>query len=109
MFDFKQKDMTIIGKDDVFSGKLKVLSLYVDGIVNGDETLEATKLIVGKTGRVQCDVVLQELEVCGCLVGNVKADKVVLKKGAYLTGNIQYNQSLIVEESSILNGTITKV
>jgi cytoskeletal protein CcmA (bactofilin family) len=107
MFNFLKKDnITVIGKDDVFEGKIKVASLYVDGEIKGETKISAEVLTIGKYGKIYGDVSVVELEVFGSLQGNIEASTVTLKQGCSLKGDIVYSSSLSIEEGSVYEGTI---
>jgi len=69
----------ITGKED----------LQVDGKVDGPISLEGQALTVGRTGRVSSNVTAREVIVYGIITGNlVVRDRVEIKKGASVTGDI---------------------
>ena len=69
----------ITGKED----------LQIDGKVDGPISLEGQTLTVGRTGRVSSNVTAQEVVVYGIITGNLVArDRVEIKKGASVTGDI---------------------
>jgi len=57
--------------------------------VDGPISLEGQTLTVGRTGRVSSNVTAQEVVVYGIITGNLVArDRVEIKKGASVTGDI---------------------
>jgi cytoskeletal protein CcmA (bactofilin family) len=63
--------------------------LRIDGAFEGVLLSDGGSLIVGETGEVTCDISnLQELYVEGRFVGDIGAEKVQLRKGAIVKGNI---------------------
>jgi len=69
----------LLGKED----------LQIDGKVDGPISLEGQALTVGRTGRVSSNVTAREVVVYGIITGNlVVRDRVEIKKGASVTGDI---------------------
>mmetsp|Transcript_19400 Transcript_19400/g.28727 ORF Transcript_19400/g.28727 Transcript_19400/m.28727 type:complete len:237 (-) Transcript_19400:103-813(-) len=80
----------IIAKGLRIHGEAKFSRLLrIDGTFEGKLISDGGSLIVGETGEVTCDISnLQELYVEGRFVGDIVAEKVQLRKGAIVKGNI---------------------
>jgi len=94
---------TLIGEGSEFEGNLNLSSsTRIDGRVKGNIKGEAT-LIIGETGSVEGNIRCNEVVIFGTVNGNVEANKIELKGGSKLTGDIKTN-ILIVEEGAFYTG-----
>ncbi len=94
---------TLIGEGCSFEGNLSLSSAtridgYVKGNIRGD-----SMLIIGESGKIEGDIHCTDLLIYGEVDGNVEAQKIELKKGATLNGDIKVNM-LIIEEGAVYNG-----
>jgi len=95
---------SVVGPGATFSGECNVDgTLRVDGEMIG--TVKASRMIIiGKTGVVNGDVIVETTIVGGKVKGNIIAtEKVELQSGACVEGDIR-TQKLTVEEGTIFNG-----
>ena len=94
---------TLIGEGCEFEGNLNLsASTRIDGKVKGNIRSEGT-LIIGESGSVDGDISCSEILVHGKVFGNVEAQRLELKRGASLTGDLKV-EVLIIEEGAIYNG-----
>jgi len=95
---------SVVGPGATFSGECSVDgTLRVDGEMIG--TVKASRMvIIGKTGVVKGDVIVEATIVGGKVIGNIIArERVELQTGACVEGDIK-TQKLTVEEGTVFNG-----
>lgn len=63
------------------------------------------KVIVGCTGMIKGDIHLDEAEIHGKVIGNIRVRNLVVSASAYIQGNI-YAQSVDFKKGAQLNGQI---
>ncbi len=112
--DFASKDIintkssqnhirTLISEGCKFEGNLfSPAYTKIDGIVKGNLTGESG-LIIGTKGHIEGDVKSIEVVVYGNVNGNIKANKLEIKRGGKLIGNIS-TDSLSIEEGALFIG-----
>ena len=95
------KAVTIRG--EVFSKE----DLYVDGALEGKIELPAHTLTVGPHGTIKTGVIqAATVVILGAVQGDVDAqDKVEIRKGATLTGNIK-TARIVIEEGAYFKGGV---
>ncbi len=95
---------SIIGEGTKFSGELELAGLLrIDGDFSGSINTSG-KVLVGKTGRAECNIVAGTAVVGGIVHGNIySSGKVVILATGMVIGNIQAQQ-LVVEEGVLLHG-----
>lgn len=94
---------TLIGEGCEFEGNLNLsASTRIDGKVKGNVKSEGM-LIIGESGSVEGDISCPEILVHGKVLGNVEAQRLELKRGASLTGDLKV-EVLIIEEGATYNG-----
>ncbi len=94
---------TLIGEGCSFEGNLSLSSATrIDGYVKGN-IQSNSMLIIGESGKIEGDIHCTDLLIYGEVDGNVEAQKIELKKGATLNGDIKVN-ILIIEEGAVYNG-----
>ena len=94
---------TLIGEGCEFEGNLNLSSsTRIDGRVKGNIKCEAT-LIIGETGSVEGNIRCNEVVIFGTVNGNIEANKIELRGGSKLTGDIKTN-ILVVEEGAFYVG-----
>lgn len=92
---------TFIQGDIQSSGDIRV-----DGVIQGTVNC-ASKIAIGKTGRVEGDVVCGSADIEGRIKGTLKVnDILVLKKTAVIDGDI-IAAKFVMEEGAVFNGTCT--
>ena len=78
--------------------------MRIDGKVDGKITANNGELVIGETGTVKAAINTKSAIVEGRVDGRITAsDKVVLKKKAHLTGDLQA-KILVVEEGVVFVG-----
>jgi cytoskeletal protein CcmA (bactofilin family) len=77
--------------------------LYVNGEITGTLALPGHRLTVGPNGKIRAAVCAKEVENFGVIQGEVKADRVVIRKNATLFGNVR-TLSLVIEEGAWFDG-----
>jgi len=94
---------TLIGEGCVFEGNLNLTTATrIDGKVKGNIKSEGM-LIIGESGSVEGDIDCSEILIFGNVRGNVDANKIELKRGASLSGDIRVDV-LVIEEGAVYNG-----
>lgn len=80
--------------------------IRVDGVIHGTVNC-ASKIAIGKTGKVEGDVVCGSADIEGRIKGTLKVnDILVLKKTAVIDGDI-IAAKFVMEEGAVFNGTCT--
>jgi cytoskeletal protein CcmA (bactofilin family) len=101
-----RSEMAHIGKSVVVKGELSGSEdLYLDGEVEGTIELSGNSLTVGPNGRVRANTHAKDVVVHGKVNGNVRADRVELKKSAVVTGDI-ITQRVTIEDGAFFKGGI---
>ena len=73
---------------------------------SGTITLTDSKLTIGPSARVDADVAARDIVILGVINGNVTATmRVELRKGGNLTGNVRAAR-LSIEEGAFLSGKV---
>ena len=94
---------TLISEGCKFEGNLfSPGSTRIDGIVKGNLAGESG-LIIGDKGTIEGDIHSIEVTIYGFVKGNVKADKLEVKKGGKIYGDISINQ-LAMEPGAVFIG-----
>jgi cytoskeletal protein CcmA (bactofilin family) len=98
------KDVTtLIGEGCKVEGSFFVpTTTRIDGIIKGDLTGEIG-IIIGNTGKIEGNVCSKEVLVYGVVAGNIEADRLELKRGCKVEGDITVN-FLLTENGAIFNG-----
>ena len=105
-FNEPRNDMAHIGKSVVIKGELSGSEdLYLDGEVEGTIELSGNSLTIGPNGRVRANTNARDVVVHGKVNGNVRANRVELKKSALVTGDI-ITQRVIIEDGAFFKGGI---
>lgn len=101
------KDVTtLIGEGCKVEGNFFVpTTTRIDGIIKGDLTGEIG-IIIGTKGLVEGNVCAKEVVVYGNVKGNIEADKLELKRGSNISGDLIIN-NLHTENGAIINGSCT--
>ncbi|OQY32822.1 MAG: hypothetical protein B6241_09905 [Spirochaetaceae bacterium 4572_59] len=95
---------SIIGEGTRFSGELVLDGLLrIDGDFSG--SIETTgKVLVGKSGRAECNIIAGTVVVGGVVQGNIfSSGKVVILSTGMVIGNI-HAPRLVIEEGVLLHG-----
>jgi len=101
------KDVTtLIGEGCKVEGTFFVpTTTRIDGIIKGDLTGEIG-IIIGNSGKIEGNVCSKEVTVLGHVFGNIEADRLELKRGSIVEGDIVVN-NLLTENGAVFNGTCT--
>jgi len=95
---------TIIGEGCRVDGNFFVpTATRIDGFIKGDLTGE-NGIVIGNHGRIEGNINAPEVIVYGTIKGNMKVEKVELKRGANVNGDISVNH-LITEAGAAFNGS----
>jgi len=96
---------SIIGKGTTITGNIDTVgNIRIDGKLKGDLKCEA-KVALGEGSEVEGDIVAQNAEIEGKVVGILRISEVlILKPTAVITGDI-FTTRLIVEAGAVFNGT----
>ncbi|MCM1174947.1 MAG: polymer-forming cytoskeletal protein [Blautia sp.] len=105
--ELKAKIGTVIGPGAVFDGNLDAPeSVRVDGTINGNCICKEL-LIVGVEGKINGDIVSQNVVISGKIEGDIVAHgKLELHSTGKLVGNITA-RSLVVDEDASFDGRCT--
>jgi len=82
--------------------------LHVNGEVAGTLELPDGRLTVGPKGNIRAAVSAKEIEIFGVIEGEVKADRVIVRKKATLIGDV-CTRALIIEGGAWFEGRTTMV
>ncbi len=105
-FNEPRNEMAHIGKSVVIKGELSGSEdLYLDGEVEGTIELSGNSLTIGPNGRVRAHTHAKDVVIHGKVNGNVRADRVELKKSSLVTGDI-VTQRVVIEDGAFFKGGI---
>lgn len=105
-FNDSRTELAHIGKSVVIKGELSGSEdLYLDGEVEGTIELRTNSLTIGPNGRVRANTHAKDIVIHGKVNGNMRADRVELKKSALVTGDI-ITQRVIIEDGAFFKGGI---
>jgi cytoskeletal protein CcmA (bactofilin family) len=93
-------DLKIVG--DLHSGG----DLQIDGAVEGD--IRCSSLTIGESAVVRGTMVADMVRVYGSVIGELRANSVILSKTAKVEGDIAH-QSLTMEAGAELSGTLSRL
>ncbi len=97
---------TLIGEGCKVEGNFFIPNFTrIDGTIKGDLTGDSG-VIIGLTGKVEGNVLATEVLVYGRINGNVEAQKLEIRKGASIQGDINVG-ILITEMGGNFNGRCT--
>ena len=95
---------TIIGRDTLFEGTMKVEnSVRIDGVFKGELTCSGA-LTISQSGEVYAQLEGKDIYVNGIVNGTVRAEKVRLDSQARFIGDIDAD-ALSVSEGAIFHGS----
>jgi cytoskeletal protein CcmA (bactofilin family) len=83
-------------------------SLHISGEVVGTLEMPDGRLTVGPNGNIRAVVCAKEIEIFGLIEGQVKADRVIVRKNATLIGDV-CTSALIIENGAWFDGRSTMV
>ena len=100
-------EQATIGRTLVIKGEISGNeSLYIDGRVEGSNTLKDHRVTVGRNGRVQSNISAREVVIMGKVTGNVEcSDRVDIRSEGSLTGDV-VSQRISVEDGALLRGSV---
>jgi cytoskeletal protein CcmA (bactofilin family) len=98
---------TVIGKGICIRGEISgAEDFFLDGMVEGNITLDDKRLTIGPNGLAQADIVTGDLVVFGRVEGSVKASvRAELKHTASFTGDLVASR-LSIEDSATMQGFV---
>ena len=97
----------ILGGNSRISGNLffkgpAEINSTIEGEISGESLIT-----IGEKAELTADIKSVKVIICGKVTGNIVAkEKVLLKKTAMLTGNIE-SPSIEIQEGAVFNGTCT--
>jgi len=96
--------ITTISEGAILDGQIKIEGdIRVEGIIKGSVTSKG-KVIMGKSGKVEGDIICQNAEISGHVAGKLKvADILILKANALVDGDINTGK-LVIESGVKFNG-----
>ena len=99
---------TLIGEGCKVEGNFYINTYTrIDGTIKGDLTGDSG-IVIGVKGKIEGNVVATEVVNYGEIKGNVEAQRLELKRGSALNGDVVVNQ-LLTELGSSLNGRCSMV
>ncbi len=98
---------TVIGKGICIRGEVSGQEdFFLDGVLEGNITLEGKRLTVGANGVVHADIITGDLVIFGRVEGSVKAaGRAELKHSAVFIGDISAGR-LSIEDNATLQGYV---
>ncbi len=94
---------TLIGEGCKVEGNFFIpTATRIDGVIKGDLTGDSG-IVIGHTGKVVGSVCAAEVVVYGAVEGNVETNRLELKKGSRMSGDVTVN-NLITEQGCTFNG-----
>jgi cytoskeletal protein CcmA (bactofilin family) len=95
---------TNISDGAILDGQIRIEGdIKIDGIIKGSVTSKG-KVVMGKSGKVEGDIICQNAEISGYVSGKLKiADILMLKSGAQIDGDINTGK-LVIESGVKFNG-----
>jgi cytoskeletal protein CcmA (bactofilin family) len=98
---------TVIGKGICIRGEITgAEDFFLDGMIEGNITLDEKRLTIGPNGLAQADIVTGDLVVFGRVEGSVKASaRAELKRTASFTGDLVASR-LSIEDSATMQGFV---
>jgi cytoskeletal protein CcmA (bactofilin family) len=94
---------TLIGEGCRVDGNIFVpTTARIDGTITGDLKGDSG-IIVGNTGKIEGNLTSPEVIVYGSIKGNIECDKLELKRGSDVSGDISVS-SFITEQGAKFNG-----
>jgi cytoskeletal protein CcmA (bactofilin family) len=100
-------DQATIGRTLVIKGEISGSeSLYVDGQIEGKIIMPASRVTIGRNGKVDASIQAREVVVMGKVTGNVDcSDRVDIRSEGSVTGDIS-TARISVEDGAALKGGI---
>ena len=93
---------SVVVKGHLLSGE----DLAIDGEVEGTIEVLEHRLTIAATGRVRAGVNARDIEIWGCIEGQLEAaNQVHIRKGARFVGEI-HAAGLVIEEGGYIRGSI---
>lgn len=94
---------TLIGEGCKVEGNFFIpTATRIDGIIKGDLTGDSG-IVIGHSGKVIGSVCASEVVIYGMVEGNVETNRLELKKGSKMNGDVTVN-NLVTEQGCIFNG-----
>jgi cytoskeletal protein CcmA (bactofilin family) len=94
---------TLIGEGCKVEGNFFIpTATRIDGTIKGDLTGDSG-IVIGHTGKIVGSVCAAEVVVYGTVDGNIETNRLELKKGSKISGDITVN-NLITEQGCTFNG-----
>jgi len=109
--NFEEESYAVISKSVKIFGDIDAENLYVDGEFTSQYS-SIKNLKISNSGKMFLEknatfvLELQNIEVEGIFVGNIKAENVILRNYSIFEGNITYSGSLTIEKNVKINGNI---
>jgi len=96
-----------IGHDLVIEGNIKFRgSLLIEGEVTGN--ISGPKITVGSSGKVNGDIVGEDVVFEGHLIGNFEAETISIRAQSVVSGDLAYG-SLAIEHGARFEGAARKL
>ncbi|MBL8017184.1 MAG: polymer-forming cytoskeletal protein [Ignavibacteria bacterium] len=94
---------TLIGEGCKVEGNFFIpTATRIDGTIKGDLTGDSG-IVIGHMGRIVGSVCASEVVVYGNVEGNIETNRLELKKGSKVNGDITVN-NLVTEQGCVFNG-----
>ena len=104
MWNSEKNGRSMIGEDLLVNGDIKCKSdLVIDGRVEGN--VSCVSLLVSKTGLISGDISSEDVLVEGIIHGMIKSQRVELKDGCTLEGDIS-RRTLMIDLGAIFTDSV---
>ena len=91
-----------IGEDLKITGNVTSKGeIHLDGEVKGDVSCVA--LVLGESGKLDGNVIAEDVVIRGCLIGSIRALRVTLQAMCHVEGDV-YHQSIALEQGAFFEG-----
>jgi cytoskeletal protein CcmA (bactofilin family) len=98
---------SIISADLRITGDLTCDSdIQIDGIIEGD--IHSRNVVIGEGATVTGSLKAETVRICGKLIGQIRADTVVLEKTAHVTGDILHH-ALAIAQGAYIEGACKRL
>ena len=96
-----------LGEDSRFEGEIDCKGeIEIAGKVKGN--VKAKKLRILETGSIKGLVQAEDVEVLGCMVGNIESVNIYIGGKGVVRGNLRFENNLTVLEGADISGHVQK-
>ncbi len=96
-----------IGKDMIIIGSMRSeQDVFLNGEMEGDLDIENCRLTIGPDGKVAANARAREVDISGCLTGNVESsEKTRIRATGQLLGDVK-TRGIVIEEGALFKGKV---